>query len=129
MDHPLEILAIIASLFSKKHDHDCDPELFWLSVALATFIDIYINAQSSSCFHESVDKAGSLELLLWTSVAPNRTFPVAPVESGTECKFVADIGEDAAKRASPDSNIFFEAAKELFRMKVFAGVPPGLLTS
>jgi len=45
------------------------------------------------------------------SVAPSRTF----FEGLTLEKGAEDV---AAERASPDSNIFFDAAKELLRIKV-----------
>ncbi len=64
-------------------------------------------------------------------MAPSRIFLLGEVGSVSESTLVKGAARDvAAEWASPDSNIFFDAAKELLRMYVdLVGVPAGLLSS
>ncbi len=90
----------------------------------------FINICHSSCYFgcsENIEE--SPDFLLLMSVAPSRTFFLGEVESEglTLEKGAVDV---AAEWASPDSNIFFDAAKELLRIKVdLVAAPPGLLSS
>ena len=82
---------------------------------------------SSSYFDcsESIDE--SPDFLLLMSVAPCRTFFLGEVASVSGLTLEKGV---AAEWASPDSNIFFDAAKELLRIKVdLEAAPPGLLSS
>lgn len=81
-------------------------------------------------FQCSLGKERFPDLLLVISVASSRTFPFVGVESVVELTLVAGTSLVAAERASPASNIFFDAVEELLRKKAdFGAVPAGLLTS
>jgi len=85
---------------------------------------------SSSYFDcsESIDE--SPDFLLLMSVAPCRTFFLGEVESVSGLTLEKGAVDVAAEWASPDSNIFFDAAKELLRIKVdLVAAPPGLFSS
>ncbi len=95
------------------------------------YVCIYIYICNSSCYFdcsENIDE--SPDFLLLMSVAPSRTFFLGEVESVWGLTLEKDAVDVAAEWASPDSNIFFDAAKELLRIKVdLEAAPPGLLSS